>query len=57
MENGVKGEIVNGVFFVAMSEKCSIFAFGNKMLLWVVGQVNGFSLRRWLNLNEWNPFC
>lgn len=57
MKHGVKGEIVNGVFFVAKLEKCSIFAFGNKMLLWVVGQVNGFSLRRWLNLNEWNPFC
>lgn len=29
MKHGVKGEIVNGVFFFAMSEKCSIFAFGN----------------------------
>lgn len=29
MKHGVKGEIVNGVFFVAMLEKSSIFAFGN----------------------------
>ena len=33
MKHGVKGEIVNGVFFV----------------------VNGFSLMRWLECNEWNP--
>ena len=29
MKHGVKGEIVNGVFFVAMLGKCGIFAFGN----------------------------
>ena len=29
MKHGVKGEIVNGVFCVAMLEKCGIFACGN----------------------------